>query len=117
MCPGSSLNVILWVPIAIINDNHFGSCQIDTLATSLGGQQEHIPRFLGVIESIDGVLSVSGLDLPIDLLELDHPGLQVLLDQHQHQGKLRKYQNLLALLLELDQELLQQDHLPTALYQ
>jgi hypothetical protein len=47
------------------------------LTSGFGREQEHIPPFLGVVEAINRVLSVHGLDVACDLLESDALDLEV----------------------------------------
>ena len=37
----TDLNVILWVPVRVVDDDGVGSSQIDTQSPSSGAQEEH----------------------------------------------------------------------------
>ncbi len=37
----TDLQVILWIPVRVVDDNRISSCQVYTQTTSSGTQQEH----------------------------------------------------------------------------
>lgn len=112
-----SLYIILGVPITIEYDDDFGCSEVDALPTSLRRQEEYVPRLRWVVEAVNGVLSITGLDLTVYLLIPNGFPLQVLLNDSQHVHELTEYQNLPSLSYEALEELIQQHHLTRTLYQ
>ena len=70
MRSGQSLNVIVRIPIGVIDDDRVGSVQVDAQATGSGGQEED--ELLGAfsIETINGVLTQCARDRAINSLVL-----------------------------------------------
>jgi hypothetical protein len=63
-----SLHIILWVPIAIVDHHDLRSSQIYPLSASLRRKQKHLPILRWVIEPVDCILSLPGLNLTVYLL-------------------------------------------------
>lgn len=71
MCARSCLDIILGVPVAVVDDDNLGSSEVDALATGFGGEQKDVAAFFGIVESVNRVLAVHGLHIASDLLETD----------------------------------------------
>jgi len=52
-----NLNVILWIPVRVKNDDSVSGCQVDSKTTSSRAQQEHKPVRVRLAKSIDSFLS------------------------------------------------------------
>lgn len=111
--PGSGLDVVLWVPVRVVNDYHIGTGEIDTNTSCFSWQKEHISLFVRVIVSVDWSLSLFGLDLTIDSFVLVLLELQKLLNELKHMGKLGENEYFFTFFLALFKQFLYQDHLPT----
>ena len=62
------LQIVLWVPIGIIDDNGVSSSQIDTQASGSRTQQEDESIGLGFREAVDGRLTQVACDATVDAL-------------------------------------------------
>ena len=105
------LQVVLRVPVAVVDDGGVGGGEGDAHPAGARGEQVDKARPVAV-EAVDARLPVRLARAPVQALELVRHLVQVVLQQVQHDGELREDQNLLALALELGQELGDEGHLP-----
>lgn len=106
MGSGGGLDIVLGVPVRIEDYYDVGAGEVYADAACFGGQEEDFALFVGVVVTVDGVLSLFCFDLSIDLLVFDALTPQQLLQQQQHMCKLTKYQHLLSLLAILIKQLI-----------
>ena len=94
------------VPIAVVEDDSVGGCEVDTETTSTSGQQEH--EDLGSrLESGDSVATVFQLGRSVEAAVLVVAVSEVLFHQVDHASHLEVEQNTMSALLELAKEPIQ----------
>ena len=81
---GGSLNVILRVPVTIIDDDCVCRLQVDTKPACSSREQEEEFAAIGRIEAIDAVLSLVVRCVAIDTAVIEVLRDQVVLDDVQH---------------------------------
>jgi len=113
VAPGLRLQVVLRVPVAVVDDARVRSGEVDAQATSLGAEQEDKPIRVWTAIPVDGCLSQVSSDPPIDPLKRIFSADQVILQDIQHFHHLGENQNAVAICLQLWQQFVQQDHLST----
>ena len=62
------LQIILWVPVGIVDDDGVGRRQINAQTTGSRAQKEDEPIGIGLTESVDGFLSQTASDSSVDPL-------------------------------------------------
>lgn len=110
MSSSCGLDIVLRVPIWIVNNNNIGTCQIDTHASGLCGKQKDVSFFVRIVVTINGSLSLFGFDLSIDSLVLVVFELQKFLNKLKHMCELREDKNLFALFFAFFEQLLNKNH-------
>jgi hypothetical protein len=103
---GCGLHIVLGVPVRVIDDDNIGRGEVDADSSCLGGEEEDISLLGWVVVSVDGSLSLLGLDLTINSFVAVVLALEELLNQLQHVSELREDQYLLALVFALLQQFL-----------
>ena len=109
------LDVVVRVPVRVIDDDGVGGVEVDTETSGPGGQQE--AELLGsfLVEPIDGVLSESSGDAAVDSLVLVALAVEEVLQEVQHLGHLGENEDSVALLLQLSHHLGHDDQLAASL--
>lgn len=80
VCPRCGLHIVLGIPVRVKDNYNVGTGQVDTNASCLCRQQKYLPVSGGVIVPIYAHLPFLGFGLPINLLVLDAPVLQKILE-------------------------------------
>lgn len=93
------LDVVLRVPVRVIDNDNIGARKVDTDSSCLGGKKEYISIFGRVIVAINSCLSLFGLDLAINSFIFVLTILEEFFNKVKHMGKLREYQDFLPLFL------------------
>ena len=83
MSPGLSLEIIVGVPIAVIDDDSVSCGQIDTQASCFSRQQEHKVVLGSAIELVNAGLALCAGYTAINTLEAPSTGVQPLLQEVQ----------------------------------
>lgn len=111
MASSLGLQVILWVPVVVKDDDRVGRRQVDahTSSTRREHKDERVRCWVG--EAVNACLAVAAADAAIDALMAVAAHVKVGLQEVQHLHHLAKDEHLLALLLQLGQQLVQQHHL------
>mmetsp|Transcript_15009 Transcript_15009/g.38568 ORF Transcript_15009/g.38568 Transcript_15009/m.38568 type:complete len:573 (+) Transcript_15009:2004-3722(+) len=108
VAPRHGLQVILRVPVRVVQDDHIGCGEGDALPASLCGQKEH--KAVGVIlgEAVDGGLPGSACRAAVDALHVVPSQGEVVLQHVEHDDELAEDEHLVALLEERCQQAVQQ---------
>eukprot|EP00982_Pelagococcus_subviridis_P014849 31362-Pelagococcus_subviridis.AAC.11 len=110
MAPRHRLEVVLRVPVRVVDDRGVRGGQRDPHPARASGQEIH-ESLAVLVEPIDPGLAIRLARAPVEafVLVLHHP--EVVLQDVQHDRELREDENLLPLGLELREELRDEDHL------
>mmetsp|Transcript_8835 Transcript_8835/g.30371 ORF Transcript_8835/g.30371 Transcript_8835/m.30371 type:complete len:382 (+) Transcript_8835:666-1811(+) len=114
VAPVHGLQVLLRVPVRVVD--HHGIRRREVDAQTPGSRREQKVVEVGVlVERVNGIPPVRQAHTPVDPASLLAHVLQVDLEQVQHLGHLREDEDLVAVLVELGEEPVQELHLPTLL--
>ena len=96
VCPVLSLQVLLWVPVGVVDDDCVSGSQVDAQTSGPGRQDEYFDVGV-VVKAVNVVLTLTPLHLPIKSRELEAPEVEVVTQDGQHQlPELGEYQGLVA---------------------
>merc|ERR1711892_549148 len=95
------LDIIVRIPVTVIDDNGVGSGQIDSETSSPGGEQEHKLLSTWLVEPINGLLPHCTSDASINPLILVPNTVEEILEKIQHFCHLGEDQNSVTFCLQL----------------
>ena len=105
------LQVVLRVPVGVVDDDGVGRRQVDADAARARAEEEEEGGRAFRTEAVDGLLPFVTGDRAIEPLVLEAAQLDVLLDEVQEHRELREDEDAVALLLQVRQQLVQEEHL------
>jgi len=109
------LQVVLWVPVAVVNNHRVGCCKVNTDAARPSRQQHDEQVRVWAAVSINSGLPLLPRDRSINALVGVSAQLHVVLEEIQHNAELRENKHSMPVALQLGQELVKQHHLTRCL--
>ena len=105
------LQIVLRVPVGIVDDDRVGGRQVDAHAARARAQQEEKGIRVRRAVAVDGSLPLVASHRPVQALVAEASQLDVLLDQVEEHRELREEEHTVPLLAQVRQELVEQQHL------
>ena len=111
------LEVHLRVPVAVVDDDGIGGGEVDTQTSGAGGEEEDKLLRAGGVVRVDHVLARVPVGVTVDAAVLVPAEEEVILEDVEEAGHLGEDEDAAALLLELLEQLIEEDHLTGVLHE
>jgi hypothetical protein len=109
--PADSLQVPVWVEVTVSENDRVSACQVDSQASSAGGQQENLALTIFLVEGVNDSLSVHDTRCSIESFERPPTTFQVSLEQIEHHRELTENEHLMLHVQKSRNDPIQELHL------